>query len=171
VPVVPAHGRIRCLGKEFRADSKAQLGAVETSQEQTEGRVCLEFFSFCSLGIFFMACKAVPVSDRVSKPHIHPNLLSCLASSSHNQDTTDADSLNVVGSEYRGHGDPWFNSFLSLTSSKPTCLTSQENVATPLCRGKPGVGERKGSLIPFCLNCASTAIKAIYLVKAKGSLQ
>lgn len=36
---------------------------------------------------------------------------------------------------------------------------------------KTGVGERKELLAPFCLNCASTAMKAIYLVKEKGSLQ
>lgn len=31
---IPAYGRIRCLAKEFGADSKAELGAVETSQEK-----------------------------------------------------------------------------------------------------------------------------------------
>lgn len=60
------------------------------AKRNTEGRVCLKFFSFCSLGIFFTACKAVPVSDRVSKPQIHPNLFRCLASSFHNQNAIGA---------------------------------------------------------------------------------
>lgn len=73
---------------------------LKLAKRNTKGRVCLKFFSFCSLGIFFMARKAVPVSDRVSKPQIHPNLFRCLASSFHNQNTIGAYSLNtVVGSD------------------------------------------------------------------------
>lgn len=107
---------------------------LKLAKRNTKGRVCLKFFSFCSLGIFFMACKAVPMSDRVSKPQIHPNLFKCLASSFHNQNTIDAYSLNAaVGSGYRGRGiNSWFNSFSSLAWFTPILLTSQQNVPTPL---------------------------------------
>lgn len=124
---------------------------LKLAKRNTKGRVCLKFFSFCSLGIFFMACKAAPMSDRVSKPQVHPNLFRCLTSSSRNQNTIGASSLNtVVGSEYRGRGiNSWFNSFSSLPWFKRTLLTSQHNVPTPLRWGKNRDGREEGVTGPF----------------------
>lgn len=43
---------------------------LQLAKKNTKGRVCLKFFSFCSLGIFLvlMACRAVLMSARVSGP-------------------------------------------------------------------------------------------------------
>lgn len=137
---------------------------LKLAKKNTKGRVCLKFFSFCSLGtfFFFMACKAVLMSARVSAPQIHPNLFRCCTSSFYNQNTIGTHSLNTAGgSEYRQCGiNSCFNSFSSLTQLKPTLLTSQQNVPTLLCWGKPRAGREKGVTGPFlpklCQCCNET---------------
>lgn len=91
------------------------------------------------------------MSARFSVPQIHPNLFRCHTSSFYNQNTIGIHSLNTAGgSEYRQCGiNSCFNSFSSLTQFKPTLPTSQKNVPTLLCWGKPRAGREEGVTGPF----------------------
>lgn len=145
---------------------------LKLAKRNTERRVCLKFLSFCELRYLFMACKAKPMSDRVSSPRSTLTCLGALLLPLKIKGKKKKDICLLVKQSCSvtiwGHGEPWFNPFLSLMWFKSTHFTSQ-NTPALLHWGKTGMGKGKGSLAPFCVHCASAARHPAWVIQESST--